>query len=208
VPAPLNVNTPVFAASPKETDPPIDNAFTIVRPAVESLDTVPPANVNDPVPNAALSPTRTAPAVNTAPPLNVFGPPSVNAPTPAFVNENAPPNTPPNTTSLATVTVVSANNTPAPSNDKTPEFTKLPNPTAPLNSYPFAKARSPTPTLPELETVAPSIVSVPVPNAASFPTKTLPAKISAPPVNVLAPPSVNSPDPVFLNTPEPLITPE
>jgi hypothetical protein len=208
VPASVNVNAPVFDASPNDTAPPMFNTFASVLPATESLDTVAPANVSTPVPNAALSPTRTMPALNTAPPSNVFAPPKVNVPPPAFVNANDPPKTPPKITSLDTVSAVSASNVPEPLNVSTPVFVASPIPTAPLNSYAFANVRSPAPALVVLETVAPAIFKTPVPNAASFPAKTLPANTSAPPAKVFAPLNVNSPAPVFRNDPTPLITPE
>jgi hypothetical protein len=99
--------------------------------------------------------------------VKVFAPPNVNAPLPAFVNENAPSKTPPKTTPLAVVSVVFDVNVPAPPNVNTPFFTASPNVTAPPIDTAFAIVRA---VAPSLETTEPANVTVPVPNAPSFPT--------------------------------------
>jgi hypothetical protein len=167
IPAPANVNTPFFTASPNATAPPKLYAFAKVRAVVESLDTNAPPNVTNPVPNAPSLPTYTAPAPNVVPPVNVFAPLSVSDPNPAFVSENAPPNTPLITTPLAVVTVVFAASVPEPLNVRTPFFTASPNVTAPPKLYAFANVRA---VAPSLDTTAPASVTTPVPNAALFAT--------------------------------------
>jgi hypothetical protein len=74
VPAPLNVNTPLFVTSPNVTElPPREYAFEKVLATVESPLTVAPAFiVTNPAPKAVLFPTTTTPALITIPPLNVF----------------------------------------------------------------------------------------------------------------------------------------
>jgi hypothetical protein len=52
LPAPENVNAPLFATSPSTTVPPNDNPFVSVRAVVESLETVPPMTDNAPDPRA------------------------------------------------------------------------------------------------------------------------------------------------------------
>jgi hypothetical protein len=97
----------------------------------------------------------------------VFAPLNVNEPVPAFVSENAPPNTPLITTLLATVSVVADVIVPAPVNVSTPFRVAFPNVWAPPIVKVFAIVRA----LPEsLEITAPFITKVPKPNAASFPT--------------------------------------
>jgi hypothetical protein len=60
----------------------------------------------------------------------------------------------------------------------------------------------------ELESVPPVIVNPPVPNADTFPTRTVPDPMDTPPVNVFAPLNVKIPVPPLTNEPPaPLITP-
>jgi hypothetical protein len=136
--------------------------------------------------------------------VNVFAPLSVSDPNPAFVSENAPPNTPLITTPLAVVTVVFAASVPEPLNVRTPFFTASPNVTVPPIDTAFAIVRA---VVPSLDTTDPAKVTVPVPNAPSFPTYTGPAFNTAPPTNVFAPLNVNAPLPAFVKTLDPLKIP-
>jgi hypothetical protein len=69
VPAPLNVNTPFFVASPNVTVPPNVIPFTNVRAVPSLLDTVPPFIANVPLPSAPSLPMFNAPALTVVPPL-------------------------------------------------------------------------------------------------------------------------------------------
>jgi hypothetical protein len=99
--------------------------------------------------------------------VNVFAPPNVRAPNPNFVKENPPSTTPVKITSLAVVNVVFAVIIPAPPNVNAPFFTASPNVTAPPIVTAFVITRA---VVPSLDTTAPANVTIPVPNAASFPT--------------------------------------
>jgi hypothetical protein len=85
-PTPLSVSPPVFVASPSVNAPPNEYPFVIVRAVVESLESVPPVIVNNPVPNPALFPTRTVPVPSVTPPVNVFVPLNVKIPDPLCTN--------------------------------------------------------------------------------------------------------------------------
>jgi hypothetical protein len=99
----------------------MEYAFAIDRANVPSLETVDPAIANVPVPNAASLPTYTAPAFKVAPPLNVLAPLRVNAPEPAFVSPNPPPEIAPDKiTSLFVVSKVEAASAPEPLIVRTP----------------------------------------------------------------------------------------
>jgi hypothetical protein len=173
---------------------------------VESLESVVPVAIdNAPVPNPVLFPTRTVPAPKVTPPVNVFAPLSVSTDAPAFVNENAPPIAPLNTTTLGVVTVEFAVNAPTPPRVSSPVFVPSPSVTAPPNEYPFVIVRA---VVESLERVPPVIINVPVPNPALFPTLTVPDPIVTPPVNVFVPLNVSTPVPPCTNEPPvPLITP-
>jgi hypothetical protein len=167
VPAPPNVNSPFFDASPNVTEPPIEIAFANKRGVVPSLESTPPLIVTVPVPNAASFPTERFPAPTVVPPLYVLAPLSVSDPTPTFVNAYAPPTEPPKTTLLDVVKVVAAVNVPAPPNVNAPFFVASPSVTAPPIETPFAITRG---VVPSLDTTAPPSVTTPAPNAPSFPT--------------------------------------
>jgi hypothetical protein len=92
VPAPDNVKAPLLTESPSVDVPaPTAYAFVSVRTVVESLETVPPANVNTPAPKAAAFPTRTIPPLIVAPPVNVFAPVNVKIPVPLFTSDPPAP---------------------------------------------------------------------------------------------------------------------
>jgi hypothetical protein len=135
VPSPVKFNTPLFAESPSVMFPPIDNVFTTDRADVESLETIPPPNVNMPVPNAELLATYTRPAFTVAPPLNVLAPLNVNAPAPNFVSDPGPLKSPVNSTTLVNgigvVSVTFEDNVPAPLSVSDPVFVASPKLTVP-----------------------------------------------------------------------------
>jgi hypothetical protein len=137
--------------------------------------------------------------------VNVFAPPNVSTDAPAFVNENAPPTAPLKTTPLGVVTVVFDVSVPVPPIVKTPVFVPSPSVTNPPTEYTFASVRA---VVESLERIPAVIVSVPVPNPALFPTRTVPDPIVTPPVKVFVPLSVKTPVPPCTNAPPaPLITP-
>jgi hypothetical protein len=67
-PSPPNVSAPFFTTSPNVTVPPNEIPFAKVRAVTPSLDTVPPLNVSNPLPNAPSPPTYNAPALTVVPP--------------------------------------------------------------------------------------------------------------------------------------------
>jgi hypothetical protein len=60
---------------------------------------------------------------------------------------------------------------------------------------------------PSLETVPPFKISVPPPNAESFPIRTFPAETVNPPANVFAPLNVNAPAPCLVSPNDPPTAP-
>jgi hypothetical protein len=85
--APPNVKVPAETASPKVNVPESASALAAVLAAVESLESVPPRNTNDPEPSAVLLPKRIAPAPKFTPPVKLLAPVSVNTELPVFTNE-------------------------------------------------------------------------------------------------------------------------
>jgi hypothetical protein len=129
----------------------------------------------------------------------VFAPLNVNSPVPAFVKLPLPLTTPFQftVTGLGTVTVEFAVMAPDPPNVSAPLFVASPSVTlAPIeNAFPTVRAVTES-----LETtLAALIVSVPVPNAASFPMRKVPLDIVTPPENVFAAPNVSTEAPPFVN---------
>jgi hypothetical protein len=91
VPAPPNVNAPVFVTSPNVTVPPNEKPFAITRAVAESLESTPPVIVTTPVPKPELFPTRTVPDPIVTPPENVFTPLNVKIPVPLCINDPPTP---------------------------------------------------------------------------------------------------------------------
>jgi hypothetical protein len=151
----------------------------------------------------AAPPSNTSvPTLTVVNPVYVFAPPNVTSPAPIFVNVFAPPPiTPVNRTSLAAVSESAEVNVPAPVNVSTPLFTASPSVTPPPNDTAFDIVRA---VIPSLERIPPLTTKVPAPNAASFPTHTLPAETVVPPPYVFAPLNVNTPVPSFVNANAPL----
>jgi hypothetical protein len=164
-------------------------AFTVT--AMLFANALPPLSVN-------------VPASTTVTPLNVFAPESVNSSNPAFVKSFGPLTTPAKVTALATVNVVAPFKAAFPDKVSAPVFKASPRVNAPVKVNPFANVRA---VALSLAICPPPNANVPVPNAALFPTHTVPALTPAPPLNVFAPESVNSPVPLFTILPVPLITP-
>jgi hypothetical protein len=174
---PLPLITPLYTPAPL---PPTVNVFTCKFtppvPAKLPISSLPP-NFNTPgdvtvtalpFPTAAPPLTVSVPSFTVVLPVYVFAPPNVNSPAPAFVNANAPPNTPPNTTSLNVVTVAFAVNVPAPFHVSVPFFGPSPMVTLPPKLYAFSKVRSPVGFAvftSVLRTVTPDIATEPNPNA-------------------------------------------
>jgi hypothetical protein len=198
-PDPLSVNA--FACKFTAPDPanvaissPLANfnvppAFTVT--AIVFANALPPLNVN-------------VPAFTTVAPLNVFAPDKINSAEPAFVRSNAPLTAPLNVTALATSNVVAPLNAAFPAIVNAPVLVPSPSANDPLKLNAFANARDVTLSLaifPPLNT------TVPVPNAESSPTQTVPALTVAPPLNKFTPVRVNAPLPLFNNLPLPPITP-
>jgi hypothetical protein len=87
---PLNVNAPLFVASPNPNVPLIANSFARLRAVALSLEIRPPLKVTVPVPSAALSPNWIAPSLSVTPPPNVFAPLIVNTALPVFTRLPTP----------------------------------------------------------------------------------------------------------------------
>jgi hypothetical protein len=129
-------------------------------------------------------------------PVYVFAPPSVNSPVPAFVKLPLPLTTPFQFTALGTVTTAFDVSAPAPPKVSAPLFDKSPNVTSAPIVNPFAITRAVTESL---ETTTPPVfkVSNPLPNAESFPIRSVPPVTVTPPLNAFAPPKVRIEDPAF-----------
>ena len=199
----------------------LENKLTAPAPAnVPNVSDAPtPTVAPDATVTAALStnaapPNKVSvPAFTATAPVNVFAPPSVNSPDPDFVSPNPPATTPDNVTPDATLKTVSADNVTPPDNVNAPLFVASPSPMVPvafgLNTKAFASVRAVDPwAYKRVVTPAPGAnVTVPEPNAVSFPATTEPAPTETAPLNVFAPLSVNAAAPVFTKPPVPLITP-
>jgi hypothetical protein len=181
--------------------PPVPNVTP--RPDPKSTDApvlcnTPPCNVNpEPVPNPDAAPTDKTPALTVTAPLNVFTPLNVNVPLPVFVRLVNPLTTLLKVTSDDAASVVAALNATAPETVSAPVFTASPNVTVPDKLNAFASVRAVTPSL--VNAVPDASVTVPVPNAALFPTRTVPAFTTVPPPYKFAPPNTNVPAPAFVS---------
>ena len=105
--APVNVSEPEFNALPSPMVPDIASAFVTERLVVESLESAPPSNLNEPVPRAALPARLTVPAFNVSPPVKVFVPESVSTEEPVFETEPPVPTIAPLSTEFSEPPIVS-----------------------------------------------------------------------------------------------------
>jgi hypothetical protein len=178
-PGTLNTFAPVTSKRP----PPAPNVTA--RPAPRSTDApvlcnTPPCSVKpDPVPKPDAAPIAKTPAPTVTDPLKVFTPLNVNVPAPALVKLVNPLTTLLKVTSEAAVMVVAALSATAPEMLNTPVFTASPSVTVPDTLNAFANVRAVTPSL--VNAVPDASVTVPVPSALLFPTRTVPAFTTVPP---------------------------
>ena len=165
---------PRLPVAPKVRSPPRTTALAKVRAEEPTAEITPALRVTVPVPKEVFVPAKTVPVLRVNPPVKVLAAESVRAPAPSLVRPPLVPETMPAKVTSATVATerIAPPRETAPPNDRAPSFVVSPRVTEPPRARSLAKARA---TVPMLASSPAARVIVPVPRAASSPTRSVPA---------------------------------